>query len=63
MSPKPKMVSIECSCCGDDAWYGPADSEIADGTPLQCGCKGQISCDSETEPWVNADECDCEATS
>lgn len=55
-----KLLTIECSCCGDDAWIGHEGDEILDGSPLACGCKGWISCDSETEPWVNAYDCDCE---
>jgi hypothetical protein len=52
---------IECSCCGDDAWIGQKGDDIVDGTPLACGCKGWISCDSETEPYVSGTEdCDCQ---
>ena len=54
------QISLECSCCGDDAWVGQKGDEILDGTKLICGCSGWISCDSETEPWVNAYDCDWE---
>lgn len=53
-------LTLECSCCCDDAWVGHEGDLIEDGTPLLCGCQGSISCDSETEPWVNQDDCDCE---
>ncbi len=52
-------LTLECPCCGDDAWAGREGDEILDGTPLRCGCKGQISCDSENAPAANASDCDC----
>lgn len=53
------MASIECPCCGCEAWYGPYGGEVYDGQPLECGCKGHISVDSESEPDVFIDDCEC----
>lgn len=55
------LVTIECPCCGDDAWVGKDGDEILDGTPLICGCKGHIMTgadDEEPYAWVN-EECWC----
>lgn len=53
------MVNVECPCCGEDAWVGE-EGVIFDGMPLRCGCKGHISCDSESEPFAVADDCRCQ---
>ena len=54
----PEEWTLECCCCGDDAAIG----EVYDGQPLLCGCKGHVSVDTESEPYVLISEegCDCE---
>jgi ssDNA-binding Zn-finger/Zn-ribbon topoisomerase 1 len=42
---------IECPRCGEAAGHG----RVTDGDALACGCKGIISCDTETEPYVTAE--------
>ena len=56
-----EVISLECPCCGDDAWIGTEKDLIADGTLLICGCKGHISVDSESDPYVSTWDCDCSA--
>ena len=58
MIKKPDWI-IECPCCGDDAAYGMDDELVTDGQPLLCGCRGHISCDTESEPDVFIDDCKC----
>ena len=53
------LLTIECPCCGDDAWVGHEGDLIADGTPLLCGCAGHIGCDSENEPEAMVFDCEC----
>jgi hypothetical protein len=36
------------------------DLIVNDGQPLACGCRGHISVDAESEPYVWADDCDCD---
>ena len=53
---------IECPCCGCDAAFGPGDRwTVYDGQPLLCGCRGHINVDTESEPEVFIDDCDCES--
>lgn len=52
--------TMECPCCGDDAAFGVNGELVTDGQQLACGCKGWVSVDSESEPFVNAYDCDCE---
>lgn len=51
--------TMECPCCGYDAAHGMKGELVSDGQELLCGCKGWISVDSESEPSVNAYDCDC----
>ncbi len=50
---------LECPCCGDVGAVPDSRELYWDGQSLLCGCEGSISCDSETEPWINAD-CRCD---
>lgn len=47
-----KLLVLECPACGDIAALPDADGYYVDGQPLTCGCRGHISCDTETEPCV-----------
>lgn len=47
------MTSIECPCCGCDGAESDADGFYWDGQPLICECIGQVSCCSETSPYIN----------
>ncbi len=49
---------LECPCCGDAGAVPNARGLYWDGQPLLCGCYGSVSCDSETDPWIN-DNCSC----
>jgi hypothetical protein len=51
---------IECPCCGDVGAEADKDGYFFDGQDLVCGCAGGVSCDSETEPYISIDECDCQ---
>lgn len=56
---------IECDCCGRAAAQGipGEDLIVSDGQPPACGCRGHISVDSEMEPYVLIDDCDCDGES
>ena len=43
------LDTLECPCCGD---VGAEEEVFTDGQELCCGCPGQVSCDSETEPTI-----------
>lgn len=49
---------LDCPCCGGEGAEADAKGYFSDGQPLICGCKGHVTCDSETEPYVWADDCD-----
>lgn len=50
----------DCPTCGDWAYVQVPvnDGTVTDGDPVFCDCgqKGHISCDSETDPYVSWDE-------
>ena len=48
----PKIYEIECDCCGGVA---AREELFEDGQPLLCGCRGQISFCSETDPYCSID--------
>ena len=48
---------LECPCCGDVAAEGPL---YTDGSPAICDCPYWVSCDSETEPYINGPFEPCE---
>jgi hypothetical protein len=47
---------LECPCCGGTAAKGPL---YTDGAPTICGCPCWVSCDTETEPYVNGPDQPC----
>lgn len=53
-------TELDCPCCGDVGALADADGYFVDGQALVCGCNGIVSCDSETEPAVSVDDCDCQ---
>ncbi len=53
-------MMLECPCCGDLGAVSDAKGLFWDGQPTWCGCDGGISCDAETDPWLNCTYCDCE---
>lgn len=50
---------LECPCCGDEGAESDANGYFLDGQKLICACNGNVCCDSETEPYVLVDDCDC----
>lgn len=52
-------TEIECPCCGDVGAESDAAGLYYDGQELICGCRGWVSCDSETEPFINSYDCAC----
>jgi len=54
-------LHLECPCCGRIGALADLRGEFHDGQDLVCGCDGQVSCDSESEPdVVVSDDCPCE---
>lgn len=47
-----QRAALECPCCGDVGATADADGLFYDGQSLECGCPGQVSCDSETAPYT-----------
>lgn len=52
-------TELDCHCCGDIGAVADADGMFFDGQALICGCKGHVSCDLETEPYISTDDCAC----
>ena len=52
-------IYLECPCCGGDGAGSDAAGEFYDGQPLMCGCPGIVSCDAESEPWINNGDSPC----
>lgn len=52
-------MTIDCPCCGNEGAKADAEGYFTNGQGLICGCRGSVVCDSETEPYVQADKCDC----
>ena len=49
----PGRAYLECSCCGYVGKRGDENGLFTDGDALDCGCPGWVSCDSESEPYIN----------
>jgi hypothetical protein len=50
---------LECPCCGEEGAEADKDGMFTDGQPLICGCDGNVTCDNENEPEINAYDCVC----
>lgn len=48
-----QCYELECPCCGDTGAISDERGLFHDGQKTACGCIGSVSCDSETEPWLN----------
>lgn len=53
-------VELECPCCGDLAATADEHGAFTDGQPLECGCDGWVTCDSEEPAEVVIDPDGCE---
>lgn len=52
-------MSLECPCCGDDAF--PPDARVFDGQKVECGCNCYVSADEDGADIVfGIDGCDCD---
>lgn len=49
-------VYLDCPCCGDEGAESDDQDMFADAQPLICGCPGQVSCDAESDPYINIDD-------
>lgn len=50
---------LECPCCGDIGAVADVEGYYTDGQELICGCDGQVSCDVETDAYINIHDCEC----
>ena len=48
----PEVTDIECPCCGDVGAESDSSGLYSDGQALVCGCPGQVSLDTETDPYI-----------
>lgn len=55
----PDINELECPCCSDVGATADPFGFFYDGQPLECGCDGHVSCDSENPPTINAYDCEC----
>jgi hypothetical protein len=50
---------MECPCCGNDCVTLDADGRVSDGQLIECGCDGWVSCDTESEPYIQVPDEPC----